>query len=291
MNIFVTGGTGFIGSNFVYQALQVNHKVFALRRSLRSEPRISMICQPHWINSYDDENLISALKKTDVLVHFSAHAVQNPVDNLSDCMQHNVYQALDLFEKAKDAGVKHYVVAGSCFEYGRSGEFFANIPSDAPLKPVNSYAVSKAFASITLQQWAYKNNLYLDILRVFQVYGMGEASSRFWPSLKRAALSGFDFSMTAGEQIRDFVNVSNVAQTFLGQATAILPKKPEVNVFNIGSGRALSIRSFAEYWWNEFRAPGRLMLGSVPYRKNEIMRFVAGQKRLLMESKHMPALD
>ena len=126
------------------------------------------------------------------------------------CLNYNLIQVLDLFEKARLAGISHFLVAGSCFEYGTSGERYDFIPTHAPLEPTNSYAVSKAAASIALNQWANEHSLGLEILRIFHLFGEGESCSRFWSSLKLSALTGQDFPMSLGQQIRDFVQVNLV---------------------------------------------------------------------------------
>jgi nucleoside-diphosphate-sugar epimerase len=72
-----------------------------------------------------------------------------------------------------------------------------------------TYPASKAAASIAFTQWSIENQLKLKYLRIFQVFGEGEAESRLWPSLRKAALSGNDFDMTHGEQIRFYTCRSN----------------------------------------------------------------------------------
>lgn len=187
---------------------------------------------------------------------------------------------LELFEQARLAGIRRFVVAGSCFEYGRSGERYSAIPTQAPLEPTNSYAASKAAASIVLTQWAEEHGLSLEILRVFNAYGEGEADSCFWPSLRRAALAGDDFAMTKGEQIRDFMPVEAVARTFLERACVPEAADSRVQLYNLSSGTPMSIAAFAEQWWRQWQAPGHLLLGRVPYRPDEVMRFVAGENLL-----------
>ena len=50
MKIFVTGGTGFIGSHFINQAHEAGHEVVALRRSPDSKPRTSLKQEPVWLD-------------------------------------------------------------------------------------------------------------------------------------------------------------------------------------------------------------------------------------------------
>jgi nucleoside-diphosphate-sugar epimerase len=283
MKILLTGATGFIGSHFLNRALASGHNVLAIRRSSASKPRIQIQCQPDWLDRQLDELASSELEGCDVMVHLAAHSVQYPFDTISSCLHWNVIAALALFEQARMAGIRRFVVAGSCFEYGRSGDKYIAIPTDAPLEPTNSYAVSKATASIALRQWSEEHHLSLEILRVFHVYGEGESESRFWPKMRRAALAGDDFAMTAGNQVRDFLAVEDVAQMFLDRATSKSLIMPCNAIYNLGSGRPCTLLSFAQYWWGFWQATGRLLIGQVPYRENEVMSYVGGDSLLIVK--------
>lgn len=76
MRICLTGGTGFIGSHFLKQALVSGHRVLALRRASESFPRIQIDQQPDWLNRQLDEVTATELKGCDVLVHVAAHSVK-----------------------------------------------------------------------------------------------------------------------------------------------------------------------------------------------------------------------
>lgn len=280
MNIALTGGTGFIGSHFLRQALEAGHTVRAIRRSLDSQPRVKSCSQIKWLIGQLDEVSAEELQGCDVVVHFAAHSVQYPFDNLTNCLQWNLTAVLALFEQARLAGIRRYVVAGSCFEYGRTGEHYDCIPTDALLEPTNSYAASKAAASIALCQWADEHQLSLEVLRVFHVYGEGEAKTRFWPTLRRAAFSGEDFPMTTGEQIRDFIPVEKVASLFLKRSVNHDLDSCHSRIYNVGTGEPCSLISFAQHWWAKWNARGDLLPGSVPYRGNECMRYVPGERLL-----------
>ena len=274
MKIFLTGGTGFIGSHFINKAISKGIKVIALRRSKSSKPRIPLAEDPLWLDKGMDEVVKEDFLGCDILVHLAAHSANVPYDTLEQCIHWNVNMPLKLFRCAVAANLKNYIVAGSCFEYGDSGMRYEFIPTDAPLEPTLSYPASKAMASIAFSQLAKELKLKLKILRIFQVYGEGEAESRLWPSLRKAANSGDNFSMTAGEQVRDFVNVDNVAEKFVMACFGEWNDSKTLYIQNIGSGEPMTIRSFAEYWWQKWGAKGKLKIGKIDYRKGEIMRYV-----------------
>ena len=99
---------------------------------------------------------------------------------------------------------------------------------------MNSYAASKAAASIALRQWAEEKGAYLEILRLFHVYGEVEPEGRLWPTLRNAAAQGYDVPMTWGEQVRDFIAVEEVVKVFL-QRAAYLPRK-------------ITIKQYLQHW-------------------------------------------
>jgi nucleoside-diphosphate-sugar epimerase len=275
MKLFVTGGTGFVGSHFLNAALQEGHVVLALRRSPQSRPRVPVVPSQslHWLDKSMLDVRADALRDCDALVHLAAHSANVPYDTLENCIYWNVLVPLGLFRKTIDAGVNRFVVAGSCFEYGKSGERYEFIPPDAPLEPTQSYPASKAAASIAFCQLAIDLGLQLSIHRIFQVFGEGEAESRLWPSLRDAARAGRDFEMTPSEQIRDFVPVEEVARQLLAAChEEISPGEPLVR--NLGTGQPRSLRDFAEEWWARWQAPGKLIFGAKPYRAGEVMRYV-----------------
>jgi len=273
MKIFLTGGTGFIGSNFISKAIENGHEIIAVKRS-NSVPRIDLENQPTWVLGDLEGDYRPYLKKCDIFIHLAAYGVIDNSDNLDECLRWNVIATYNLCKQAHESGVNKFVIFGSCFEYGRAGERYDFIPTTAPLEPVTAYAASKASASVLLSGWAAENNVYMKILRVFHVFGNGESSNRLWPSLYDAAISGSDFDMTKGEQVRDFINVKEVASDLINELDFSSIEKGLPTIKNVGSGQPKSVYDFCTYWWNKWNAAGKLNVGVLPYRKNEVMRFV-----------------
>lgn len=274
MRIFLTGGTGFIGSHFINQAHLAGHEVVALRRSPTSTPRAPFVRDPEWIDKTMPQVDTGDLSGCDAVVHLAAHSANVPYDTLENCILENVIAPVTLFRTAITAGIRRFIIAGSCFEYGPAGERYEFIPPDAPLEPTASYPASKAAATMAFRALACENQLEMLVLRIFHTYGEGELESRFWPSLRRAALAGEDLPMTTGEQIRDFMPVEDVASAFVTAITRddLKPGKPIIE--NLGTGRPQSIADFARAEWRKFSATGKLLFGQVPQRPNEVMRYV-----------------
>lgn len=274
MKVFLTGGTGFIGSHVLKELLASNIEVIAHRRRQSSYPNIAIEDQINWLTKPVPEIESKDFEGVDVLLHLASHSVKYPFDTLENNIHYNVVEPLELFEKAFHAGVSKYVVAGSCFEYGLSGERYEYIPIDAPLEPTNDYATSKAMSFLAFRQFALNKGVSLSYQRIFHAFGEGEPEYRLWPSIKTAALEGKDLELTPGEQIRDFVPVEDVAKRLIEATLSSIDLDNSIRIENIGSGSPQSIAQFAKYWWDYWGATGSLRLGQLPYRDNEVMRFV-----------------
>lgn len=276
MRLFVTGATGFIGHHFVSAALAAGHSVSAhCRPGSRSRRDAATVHNSlTWVESELDEVPSLALERIDALVHFAAHGVNPKDSDWNQCFKVNVASSLSLWVKAADSGVRRLVVSGSCFEYGQAAERYDFVPADAPLEPTGAYHSSKAAASMAAYGLAVDRKLELAILRPFHVFGEGEHPDRLWPSLKRAALAGENYPMTLGEQVRDFVPVEQVADAFVRALDLPLSSSRSPLVANIGTGRPQTLLAFAELWWAKWGATGKLLPGTIPYRENEVMRYV-----------------
>ena len=273
MRIFLTGGTGFIGSHFVNHAIDAGHDLICLRRQ-RSQTKIKLNHQPEWLDGSLEDKWEKQLSECDMFVHLAAHSTNVPYDTLENCIYWNVIVSLKLLNQAVDAGIKNFIIAGTGFEYGISGEKYDFVPVNAPLKPTMSYPASKAASSIIFHQWAIENQVYLKYLRIFQVFGEGENENRLWPSLKKAADAGLDYDLTEGEQIRDFTPVEVVVNKIISELDFLEMGIGSMPLYkNIGTNNPQSIKQFAMYWWKKWGAKGKLNFGKIPYRNNEVMRF------------------
>lgn len=273
MKVFLTGGTGFVGSHLLNKLHQEGHEVVALRRP-NSAPRVQLDLQPEWVQGEMNKLQDGCFAGCDALIHVAAHSANVPYDSLDNCLYWNLCVSLQLVRQAAGEGVSRFLVAGTCFEYGKSGERYQFIPTDAPLEPTDTYPISKAAASVAFMGLARSERLSLSYHRIFQVYGEGEADSRLWPSLRRAALAGEDFPMSPGAQVRDFTPVEVVAEHFARELSAAAPLRGEPCVRNVGAGKPITTLEFAEHWWNVWLAKGKLQPGALPYRAGEVMRYV-----------------
>lgn len=271
MKLFLTGGTGFIGSHFCKEASQEGHEIFGLSRR---HPTGSRINSCHWIKGDLSFKFTEMLGKFDAFVHFAAHGVHDMHD-WDGCFRWNVTESLQLWREAIAHDVRKFLIVGSCFEYGRTGEKYDFIPTSAALEPTGAYHASKAAATMAALALCTDYNLQLCVARPFHIYGDGEAPSRFWPSLKTAAKTGQNFPMTTGAQVRDFTPVEEAVRQLLAELNGLESLNAGCpRLVNIGMGEPQTLASFAEKEWAHFSAKGNLEIGAIPDRIDEVYRYV-----------------
>lgn len=280
MKLFITGATGFVGTHLAHSALSAGHAVLALARPGSAAPRVTAPGL-QWLEGDLERFDATAASGCDVMIHAAAHSANTPYDSLSACIRWNVTAAVDAVTRVQDVGVRRFVFVGSCFEYGHSGNAFDAIPADAPLRPVGSYPVSKAMAGLALLELAGERQLITSLARLFHVYGKGESGNRFWPALTRAAISGADFPMSDGTQVRDFVPVETAAALLLAEAERLAGlDHPEQSLINLGTGHGQSLIDFATTEWQRLGATGSLQPGTYSRKPGEIERLVPDLTRL-----------
>lgn len=274
MRILLTGGTGFIGFHLLGELLQAGHELVAVRRP-GSEPVIPLEQQPIWLERSLLDLKANDLVGFEVVIHLASSGVSPQQASWQELEEINVAAGLHLIQLAHQAGIRRFVAAGTCFEYGSEAEVWDCIPPNAPLRPTTPYGCSKAAGFLMLQAFATAHPIELFYGRIFAAYGPGQFSGNLWPMLRQAASAGGDFPMTEGEQIRDFIPVAEVAWhlRIAAERSDLQPAQPLV--VNIGSGQGLRVVDFARQQWQQFGASGSIKPGAIPSRPGQMARFVA----------------
>ena len=244
MKILVTGGAGFIGSHVVDTYVRQNHNVLVVddlsngkRENLNPKARL------YTLDIRDDKlEEVFAAEKPDVVNHHAARA------NLRESMVKpmlfadvNVLGSLHLLELSRKHGVKRFInISTGGAVYG-DPEY---LPADEkhPVSPLDPYGASKAAFEHYLSLYRTNYGLEFVVLRYANVYGprqdpYGEAGvvaifANAMLQRERPVING------SGEQERDFVYVSDVAQ-----ANLLALFKGDGGFYNIGTGVGTSINA------------------------------------------------
>lgn len=274
MKYFVTGGTGFIGSHLINYLLATGHDLVATYRT-HNTTRIPLTKQPMWIKRELDSITTEDLRGCDVVVNLASAGMPNNPEKVSfeRMYFYNVTCLVTLMSAAREAGVKKMLLCSTFKEYGASAADYDFIPTTAELKPTTAFSCSRVSAFMAAKAFSLAFPVDIEYVRFFNVYGDGENALDLWTALKNAAYAGQDFYMTGGEQIRDYIHISEVVSRLeeIGRSDV----SPGIKVSHIASGTPVRLRDFADAWWKQWGATGTLRYGVLPYRPYESMRIVA----------------
>ncbi|NTW29700.1 MAG: UDP-glucose 4-epimerase GalE [Candidatus Moranbacteria bacterium] len=263
MNILVTGGAGYIGSHAVRALRDAGHSVVIFdnlstghREAVRDfELIVGDLSNKHALDQVFSECCF------DAVVHFagSIEAGESMTDP-KRFFQNNVVNGLNLLEAMLRHDVKKIVFSSTAAVYGEPDTM--PILETAPTLPTNVYGLSKLMFEQILETYDHAYGVKSVRLRYFNAAGadasgeIGEDhpnESHLIPLVLRAAqgkrrdikIFGTDYPTPDGTGIRDYVHVSDLAQAH-ALALEYLEKEALSDVFNLGNGTGISVRSVIE---------------------------------------------
>jgi UDP-glucose 4-epimerase len=246
MNVLVTGGAGFIGSHLTTALWADGHSVTVFDNlSTGKQDNLSGLPVKFIQGDVTDfAALRQAVAGCEVVFHQAAmvsvpRSITEPILN----HQTNVTGTFNLFEAARQAGVRRVVYASSAAVYGAE----PTLPKKETslVVPLTPYGAAKHMAEVYAAAYAA---VYPEIefvgLRYMNVFGPRQDPASPYSGVLsifcQAALHGHTCTIFGdGEQTRDFVYVSDVVQANLLAATKPLPQR--MSLFNVGCGQQTTL--------------------------------------------------
>jgi nucleoside-diphosphate-sugar epimerase len=218
-----------------------------------------------------------------------ASAGVNPADRDPLVMlDGNVRFLASLLSALETKKPRRFIHTGSCSEYA-SAETGRRIAEDYPVQPTSLYGAAKLCASLYGAALAAERGLPFLNLRLFGVFGVGEAPHRLVPYLIAKLRENQPVDLTPGEQIRDWLYIDDVVDALLEAATC--PRLPDAGVFNVCSSHAVPVRELAEQVADAMGKPRDLLrFGARPYRSDEPMWIVGDHRRFLQATVWEPRI-
>ncbi len=238
--ILVTGGAGFIGSEFVRQAVERGYEVVLLDKLTYAGDllRLSDVLDSVKFYKCDIRNAefvrhVFSSEKPDYVVHFAAEShVDRSILDASPFLKTNVLGTQVLLDAARDFGVERFINISTDEVYGELGEDGMFL-EDTPLNPNSPYSVSKASADMLGRAYYRTYGLPVVTLRPSNNYGPWQYPEKLIPVVILRALSDqFIPVYGKGENVREWLFVSDCADAVFKSLKA----KPG-SVYNVGSGQ------------------------------------------------------
>jgi UDP-glucose-4-epimerase GalE len=259
MNVLVTGGAGYIGSQTAKHLAAEGHKPVVLDDLSRGHSW-AVRWGPLVHGDISDAALVKEAiydHQIDAVIHFAAYAyVGESMLDPGAYFENNAVKSSRLIQIAKDAGIRYFIFSSSCATYGEPQSI--PISEEHPQRPVNPYGESKLFVEKVLRWYGEIHGMNWVALRYFNAAGadsggeLGEShnpETHLIPLVIEAALRadrpirifGSDYTTLDGTAIRDYIHVADLADAHLA-ALGYLRAGGESLAFNIGTGRGHSVK-------------------------------------------------
>jgi len=277
--VLLTGANGFIGRALLNRLLANNIKATCLVRnkiSIEDSEQCRQICIPE----FTPANILSALQgiSAEVIFHLAAYGVNPQAQSPLEMSNVNINALIAILTAAEKWPVKQIIYTGTCSEYAPSGSQL--IKEDYPLNPSSIYGASKVAASLFGRTVAQQLKLPLIHLRLFGVFGPGEAVHRLAPCLIQKLLLKERVKLSPGLQVRDFLYIDDVIDALI--AAANLPA--QLDTFNVCSSQPITVRDFAHQTAALMSLSNHLLeFGALDYRPDEPM-WMAGDNNKFCSS-------
>lgn len=255
MKLFVTGGAGFIGSNFtrmaladqlpglegaevtVFDALTYSGTLTNLE-TVKDSPRFSFVKG----DIRDDSAVRRALPGHDVIVHFAAEShVDRSVNNSRIFVETNVLGTQTLLDAALELGTGRFVHISTDEVYGSIDE--GSWDEHEPLLPNSPYSASKAGSDLLVRSYHVTHGMNTSITRCSNNYGIHHFPEKVIPLFVTNLLDGHPVPLYGdGANIRDWLHVDDHCRGI----AAVVTKGGAGEIYNIGGGTELTNRELTE---------------------------------------------
>ncbi|MDH7577275.1 MAG: dTDP-glucose 4,6-dehydratase [Bacillota bacterium] len=245
MKLLVTGGAGFIGSNFIHyvlrnypswQVLNLDKLTYAGNlenlRGVERNPRYRFVR-----GDIAERNLVFELfqrERFDIVVNFAAEShVDRSILDASPFIETNVKGAQVLLEAAREFRVERFVQISTDEVYGDLGFEDPPFTEESPLLPNSPYAASKAAADLLCRTYFRTHKLPVVITRSSNNYGPRQFPEKLIPLMITNALENKPLPVYGdGQNVRDWLFVEDNCRAI----ALVVEKGKPGEVYNIGGG-------------------------------------------------------
>lgn len=244
--ILITGGAGFIGSNFVhymaeehpdYELIVLDLFTYAGNPENLNDVRSFPYCRVVHGDITDRVLVKGLIRRVDAVVNFAAEShVDRSLHDPDIFIRTNVGGTQTLLDAAKEAGVQRFVQISTDEVYGSLGPT-GYFTEESPLMPNNPYAASKAGADLLARAYFQTFGLPVLITRCSNNYGPYQHPEKLIPLFITNVFEGRELPVYGdGENVRDWIYVEDHCRAI----DAVLHRGKPGEVYNVGSQQEMS---------------------------------------------------
>ncbi len=249
MNVLITGGAGFIGSNLVDELIaQGNEVVIIDNLSTGKKENLNPNAEFYELDIRNLEKIKPLFTGIDYVFHLAAMPrIQASIDNPILSNDINLNGTLNVLIAARDAKVKKVIYSASSSAYGDQTKM--PLHEDMPARPMSPYGLQKHASELYCKLFSELYGLPTVSLRYFNVYGNRQVLEGAYCLVMgifiRQRLANEPMTIIGdGEQRRDFTSVIDVVRANIMAVES--DKVGNGEVINIGRGKNYSVNELAK---------------------------------------------
>ncbi|MDN3361252.1 dTDP-glucose 4,6-dehydratase [Priestia megaterium] len=267
MNILVTGGAGFIGSNFVRHMVEtypsygiVNYDLLTYAGNLENLKDIEGHENYTFVKGdINNRELVDHLVKyhnIDVIVNFAAEShVDRSITEPDVFIKSNVLGTQALLDVAKANNLKKYVQVSTDEVYGSLGET-GYFTEETPLDPNSPYSASKAGADMLVSAYHETFGMNVNITRCSNNYGPYHFPEKLIPLMVTNALEGKELPIYGdGKNVRDWLHVKDHCAAI----DLVIHKGEPGEIYNVGGHNERTNNEIVHLIVEKLNAPKQLI--------------------------------
>lgn len=241
MKVIVFGSTGLIGRQLVKKLLNQGHEVTGVSRN-PTQNHLNNKSYKHIILDISKKENFSKLKEhCDCVFNTSAYITNGYLsDGALPCLLVNAIGVLNILDFMVEKKISRMIHSSSATVYGKPKNLY--VKEEDPLRPIIVYGISKLTAESYCDMYSDLYNFKITQLRYGPVYGPGLKQKTALTLFIEKAIRNEDITLFEdGSRSQDYVYVKDVVD-----ANLLAFKKNIQGIFNIGSGKLITMKQLAE---------------------------------------------
>lgn len=273
--IFVTGATGFIGSNLVKKLLKENYEVHILVKTNSNMQLVEDIKDKLHIFEYEGsiQPLIEYFKETspDLVIHLaSLFLSEHKPEDIDNLVKSNILLGTQILEAMIKSNTKKIINTSTSWQHYNNEDY----------NPVCLYAATKQAFEDILKFYVEARGISAINLTIFDTYGAKDIRNKIINKLYEISNTGESIDMSYGEQTIDLIYIKDIIDAYITSINIMEKNEVKMEKYCLNSDTPKKLKDVVKIFEKVNNTKTNINWGKRPYREREVMETYKAGKRL-----------
>lgn len=265
--MFITGGTGFIGSNLVRKLIRDNYEIHLLIKDQNELIIINDIIDK--VKCYDYDGSIDCIMdifskvKPDIVFHLaSLFLADHKTSDIEGLVKSNILLGTQLLEAMHKNNINKLINTGTSWQHYNNSDY----------SPVCLYAATKQAFETIIQYYVEVSSIKVITLKLFDTYGKNDPRKKLFHLLVSLIDKKEPLYMSPGEQLINLVYIDDVIDAFEKALDLLFSDKVEQHqIYSVSAENIISLKDLVAKFEMVSCKKLPIVWGGRPYRLREVM--------------------